>query len=529
MFALIVAAFTGCKETPEGDETKVTFTSLTANGSATETTSLLTLKFSEDIADLSEGNIQIKPGTTGAVKGDLTSKGDGEYELTVADITAAGKIEVIIAKPGYIFSPKSKECNVSFNPILEELTGTVAIQGNIFIWSTLTADITDLNGTNTINYQWLRNDVEIEGANEATYIITPDDEGKTIKVVVSRVGYSGKITSDATNTIIKGSITGTVTIEGSAYIGFTLTANITALNGTSTPSYQWMRNGVDIEGATESTYVIAAEDAGMVIKVSVSREGYSGKKTSPETERVGKEPMSGSITIIGKAKVGEILSVDISKIISSGPYKFRWLRSGIVCGSGETYTVQDQDVNETLSVEVFNTKYTGVIESPETAIVIKYEVGDAGPAGGKIIYIAENADAGWQFIEMAPEDLPDTYSWAIGGVAYDSAVKTSPNYGAGLENTAAILALDPTAGAAEAANNYTQGDFSDWYLPTRNELGCMSVNYELLGLTKGTRYWSSYNLLGNLAYSVSISGTDGAVNESKLNFHKVRPVRRFKL
>jgi hypothetical protein len=68
-----------------------------------------------------------------------------------------------------------------------------------------------------------------------------------------------------------------VVISGSTTVGSTLTIN----PGIYEPAgdavaYQWQRNGVNIDGATATTYTVAAEDAGKQIRVieTVTKDGY---------------------------------------------------------------------------------------------------------------------------------------------------------------------------------------------------------------------------------------------------------------
>ena len=73
--------------------------------------------------------------------------------------------------------------------------------------------------------------------------------------------------------------TGSVSISGTLEVGEVLTANHTLsdLNGLpSTFNYQWLREGVDIDGETGRTYTITADDAGSDILVVVSFTDLAG-------------------------------------------------------------------------------------------------------------------------------------------------------------------------------------------------------------------------------------------------------------
>ena len=76
-------------------------------------------------------------------------------------------------------------------------TGAPSISGAALVGQTLTADtsgIADADGLNnvTFSYQWMADDANIQGATDRTYTLAEEEEGKTIKVIVS-------FTDDANN------------------------------------------------------------------------------------------------------------------------------------------------------------------------------------------------------------------------------------------------------------------------------------------------------------------------------------------
>jgi len=77
--------------------------------------------------------------------------------------------------------------------------------------------------------------------------------------------------------------TGSVNLSGLLVEGQTLTAStssIVDLDGLSIFSYQWQRDGVDIKGATEASYVLTAADIGRGITVVVSYNDDGGSAES---------------------------------------------------------------------------------------------------------------------------------------------------------------------------------------------------------------------------------------------------------
>jgi formylglycine-generating enzyme required for sulfatase activity len=107
-------------------DTPAAFSDLTADGSATATTTKLTLTFDQDIDGLTAADITLDAGSTGAVKGDLTRTGTGTYELGVTGISAGGSITLGVAKPGYAISPVSQTVPVHLDTPPGPVTGLSA-------------------------------------------------------------------------------------------------------------------------------------------------------------------------------------------------------------------------------------------------------------------------------------------------------------------------------------------------------------------------------------------------------------------
>jgi len=164
------------------------------------------------------------------------------------------------------------------------LTGTVNISGTTQVGQTLTANTGSLGGNGIITYHWKRGTTDI-GTNSSTYVVQTADVGSTITVTVTRSGYSGSVTSSPTAIVTSGSngsdptLTGTVSITGSAQVGQTLTVNTNSLGGSGTITYLWKRGSTNI-GSNSNTYTVQAADVGSTITVTVTRSGYSSSITS---------------------------------------------------------------------------------------------------------------------------------------------------------------------------------------------------------------------------------------------------------
>jgi len=168
-----------------------------------------------------------------------------------------------------------------------------------------------------------------------------------------------------------------------------------------------------------------------------------------------------------------------------------------------------------------------------------YALGDVGPGGGTIFYVDMSRAAGSQFWEVG-SDL-GTAGWGCFGTVISG---TLTAIGTGATNTGLINAGCVTAGIAARVASAPAGGFSDWFLPSKDELnqlckyartqstavvdqavGCASTGTLLPGFASAD-YWSSSQFdLFVAEDQVFSSGNQFLGN--KLSSLQVRPVRAF--
>lgn len=200
------------------------------------------------------------------------------YTARITDVASA--LTVSVTRAGYNGKAVSEPV-YTYYPLL---TGTITIEGLAQTEQTLTVNTENLNGTGTISYQWMLDEKDAAGEIRNSYYVKIGDAGKTLKVRVSRSGYTGAVYSDPTDPVsIRQQLTGTVSIEGYAGTEQLLTANTEALNGSGEISYQWRRGSIDISGAVNKTYTVQTADVGEVITVKVTRAGNYGEAVSAAT------------------------------------------------------------------------------------------------------------------------------------------------------------------------------------------------------------------------------------------------------
>ena len=267
-------------------------------------------------------------------------------------------------------------------------TGEPTINGTARVGETLTAytsSIADEEGLSdaTFTYQWLADDAEIAGATGSSYTLAEADEGKAIKVRVSFTDDADNeetLTSTATAAVSarpNSPVTGAPTISGTAQVGETLTADISSIAdedglNNATLVYQWLADGAEIAGATNSAYTLGDADRGKAIQVRVSFTDDAGNEeslTSAATAAVAAKPNSpatGVPTISGTAQVGETLTAETSGIadedgLGNATFSYQWLADDteIAGATNSAYTLGDADRGKAIQVRVSFTDDAG--------------------------------------------------------------------------------------------------------------------------------------------------------------------------
>ena len=260
-------------------------------------------------------------------------------------------------------------------------TGLPAISGTPQVGQKLTADtsgISDQDGLSNVSYryQWTAGGSNIDGATGSSFTLTATQQGQTIQV---RVAFTDdgdnqeSLTSEATAAVAarpNSPATGLPTINGTAQVGQTLTANkddIADADGTADAefSYQWIAGDAEISGATGPTHTLSVDDVGQTIKVRVTftdDQNNEESLTSVATVAVAAAPnrdATGAPTISGTPQVEQTLTADTSGIadedgLTNVSYAYQWLAGGaeIDGAASSTLTLTTAQQGKTIQVRV---------------------------------------------------------------------------------------------------------------------------------------------------------------------------------
>jgi hypothetical protein len=188
-------------------------------------------------------------------------------------------------------------------------TAVPTISGTVAIGSTLTSTTGTWTGTPTptFAYEWQQGTTPIAGATASTYVIQAADYNSTLRCVVTATNPGGSVAATSANTATVPAQapvnTAVPTISGTVAIGSTLTSTTGTWTGAPTPTYayEWQQGTTPISGATASTYVIQAADAGFTLRcvVTATNAGGSASANSADTVAVPAVPGQVEFTTAG--------------------------------------------------------------------------------------------------------------------------------------------------------------------------------------------------------------------------------------
>jgi hypothetical protein len=155
----------------------------------------------------------------------------------------------------------------------------IAIAGASVMGGTVLVTATIPNGVRA-TYQWLRNGSSISSATKTSYSMKADDVNQhlSVRVTLTKTGYVPTTATSSTVVVTAGTLTRTATpvVSGNALVGKTLTATTGGWDSGTKFTYQWLRSGAAISGATTKTYKLTASDRGTAISFSITatKPGY---------------------------------------------------------------------------------------------------------------------------------------------------------------------------------------------------------------------------------------------------------------
>ena len=317
--------------------------------------------------------------------------------------------------------------------------------------------------------------------------------------------------TDATSVTIDNAI-GTVALSGT-----------TAVNPTTTTTYTLTATNTAGSVTATTTVTVTVSEA-----LTITYDGNGNTTGTVPVDPSSPYQSGATVTVLGNTG-------DLTRI-NDGGTSYRFTGWNIKAdGSGA-----DQAEGSSFIIGVSNV----ILYAQWTP----YALRDIGPAGGYIFYDKGNyykADfrivkaapdpvpitptySDWRYLEAAPSDQGSSAEWGCVGISISGADGTA--VGTGEQNTIDIEAGCTISNtAADICANLSLGGYSDWFLPSKDELNLMYANLKLFGVGGFAvygLYWSSSEISGSGAWVQAFFNGNQSYDE-KHYYNQVRAVRAF--
>ena len=293
-----------------------------------------------------------------------------------------------------------------------EPVGSVTITGDAKVGETLTAsnDLKDDDGMGQITYRWFADGKEI--GQGASYTLTDADKGKTITVKAEYTdgkGTAESVESAKTAEVAENTAPtpqppqpptpqptnhpGTITITGDAKVGGTLTAEVKDDDqyDAAKVQYQWLRDGKPIDGATASSYTLAADDAGHKISVQATYDDNAAHHESPTSAAsdIGAQNNADqpTVSISGSDSVNEGGAATYTVTLDKASDQPVTLTLTLKHGETTDADFAPQPIEKTLTIPAGQTSATFKINTSDDRLPEndeKYSVEISAPQGAKL-------------------------------------------------------------------------------------------------------------------------------------------------
>lgn len=296
-------------------------------------------------------------------------------------------------------------------------------------------------------------------------------------------------------------------------------------------------NGVNFDGSGDIT-ITTLVDAGTLTGTTLKSTVTTSSLTSVGTLT--------SAIVDGKVIVGTALAASVSAVLEASstsqgflPPRMSKLQRDAIISPIAGLMIWCSNCNRLGELQIYNGEtWTLTNGSPSNGVFGLVKIGD-NFQGGKLAYILQSGDPGYDAniphgIIVSLEDLSPGIRWYNG-----SNIEVGSNksiIGTGLENTVKIISVqgeDKLSYAAGLARSYNGGGYSDWYLPSLQELSKVLINSQILGIQiqyEGLKnYWSSTEGDFEGSYNAQVNSTFSVTSNYKYKnlLFRVRAIRSF--
>ncbi len=359
---------------------------------------------------------------------------------TTTTLNNGDQIRVIMTSNASCASPTtatSSAITMTVNPNVTPSVSITASSNPICSGQSVTFTATPTNGGSSPTYQWQLNGVNIPSATGSTYTTTTLNNGDQIRVIMTSNASCASpttATSSAITMTVNPAVTPSVSITASSNpicSGQSVTFTATPTNGGSSPTYQWQLNGVNIPGATGSTYTTTTLNNGDQINVVMTSNAACASPATVNSNTITMTVQSPTVVSPNVAfSPGSTIcagqTVSFTEVNNYSNATYQWNINGNPVGGANSNTFSSSTLNNGDQVTVTITPNCGsaVTSTPVTITVnpsnsasvsISVNPGTTICLGTSVTFTATPTNGG----------ASPSYSWTVNG---NSVGSNSPTY-----------------------------------------------------------------------------------------------------
>jgi hypothetical protein len=302
----------------------------------------------------------------------------------------------------------------------------------------------------TFTYRWLREGAQI--ATGSSYTTTGADEERSLQCLVTATTGDGA-TQTATEAVVVDPQPATAppqqtfhgAIFGSPKVGESLFCGIGEWSGEPSFTYQWLRDGTEIGGATESSYTVTAGDLETVIQCGVTATNAGGSAVAVYAEASAGPQFISPKTITTKATLP---APGITYAGAFGGHVFYGDEGASIGANLESpadlFSFNIANGTTTRITDVGDARFSHIsADGSHVYFVSESQIGGEGSVAKPNLYVWSRADGSTNLIAtVEPLDIPHQQGLGPGQNLYGanlgtwtSVFKENYSHGLGLSNT----------------------------------------------------------------------------------------------
>ncbi|MFI5335262.1 MAG: immunoglobulin domain-containing protein [Opitutales bacterium] len=282
-------------------------------------------------------------------------------------------------------------------------------------------------GTGNLIYQWYH------GADQPSGTALPGATGSTFSLNNVQAGDGGGyfvvVTDDDNNPVMSNvailNVQPAITTQPAAQsvlVGASVSFSVTA-TGYPDPTFQWLLNGSNLNGATAAIYTIASAQPGQAGNYSVLvSSGVSSVLSDSVTLTVSTAPMITVQPVSQSVTAGNSVGFSVTAT-GTAPLSYQWNKDGapISGATSDTYGITNPQSADAGNYSVTVTNLAGSVTSSNAALTVNTPPSLGTPPGSQAVVVGGSVS----FSVTAFGTAPFTYQWSKDGTPIAGAINAT--------------------------------------------------------------------------------------------------------